>query len=94
MYTEEMCKEEYRKHRTKYFKLYFENKNINEAIYNSFRKNVISLSGAYLNFLIMCDCLEIISKNKDYKKNTNLETKMHVRNVIKGIKSIYCIGIF
>ena len=74
----------YKQRINQYFKRYFLNKNINEAIFDVIKDGTIKLSGVYIDFCMICNCLEIIIDNKMIPK----EDKKLVNEVLMGVTEI------
>lgn len=67
-----------------YFKRFFLDKNINEAIFDVIKDGTIKLSGVYIDFCIICNCLDIIANNEKITEND----KKLVNEVLMGAAEI------
>lgn len=89
MNSAEMCEKVFIKQRVKYYKKYFLNKEIQTAIYDAFQENLKSLAGAYIKFLLLYDCLKIISKSEEFEQNYDKDTRLYIKTMVKGLKILY-----
>ena len=68
----------------KYFEKYFLNKNIDDAVFDAIKNGIVKLSGVYVEFCMICDCLDIIVDNEKLP----IENKKFINDIILGISKI------
>ena len=67
-----------------YFDKYFVNKDIKDAVFDALKNGTLKLSGVYIEFCMICDCLEIIVDNE----KLSVEYKKIIDNILLGISEI------
>ena len=67
-----------------YFNKYFMDKDILDAILNVLKDGTLKLSGVYIEFCIICDCLDIIVDNE----NLSAEYKKIINDILLGVSEI------
>ena len=68
----------------KYFEKYFLNKNIDDAVFDAIKNGIVKLSGVYVEFCMICDCLDIIVDNEKLP----IENKKFINDIILEISKI------
>ena len=67
-----------------YFDKYFVNKDIKDAIFDVLKNGTLKLSGVYIEFCMICDCLDIIVDNE----KLSVEYKKIINDILLGISEI------
>ena len=67
-----------------YFDKYFVNKDIKDAVFDALKNGTLKLSGVYIEFCMICDCLEIIVNNE----KLTVEYKKIINDILLGISEI------
>lgn len=88
MTTQQQMEKLYKKYRTKYFKKYFLDKNIHEAMYESSKMVILNLVIIQTKISMLTDCLSTLRRDKEFFSTLNNETQRIMKSYIIGYKSL------
>lgn len=88
MIMQEQFETEMKKLRVHYFKKYFLDKNINDAIYESAKDTILELTSTMTKVSLLIECLCILRKDEKFFSRLDYECKRRMKSSIIGFKII------
>ena len=84
----ELFEKEYKKHRVKFFKKYFEKSNIKDSLYNAVKKPIIKLVCIRMQFAMAYECITVLNQDNQYWNSLNINTQKEIQTSIDELKQV------